>query len=108
MSCDGGVGIDRLEYLLGIPAIAISAVGDGSSGQVPLTTPEMAIVKSTKQSGFASSRSSRSGLTAGEIVADSGPFMGRTLRERLGGSQGNRTPHDRQRPDGGMRRDLRF
>src|SRR5215213_7246820 len=51
----GGVGVDRLEYLLGIPSF-ITPAGSGTftvTG-VPIVTPELAILKNTKQRGFAS------------------------------------------------------
>ena len=79
----GGIGIDRLEYLLGIPSIYISGeLGGGDSGATtPIATPELAIVKSTKQYGFASAAFVAYWADTGELVSSSGPFVGRTLRE---------------------------
>jgi hypothetical protein len=78
----GGIGIDRLEYLLGIPATYLSGTTVETSGtEVPLTTPELAIVKSTKQYGFASAAFVAYWADTGELVASSGPFIGKTLRE---------------------------
>ncbi len=74
----GGVGIDRLDYLLGIPAIALSS---GGTGDIPLVTPEIAIIKNLKQRGFASVAFVAYWAETGELVASSGPFIGRTLRE---------------------------
>jgi hypothetical protein len=74
----GGVGIDRQDYLLGIPAIVMSSSG---TGEIPLTTPEIAIVKNLKQRGFASVAFVAYWAETGELVASSGPFIGRTLRE---------------------------
>ena len=79
-----GIGIDRLEYLLGLPSVYISgATGtDTAAGaNAPLATPELAIVKSTKQYGFASAAFVAYWADTGELVASSGPFVGRTLRE---------------------------
>lgn len=74
----GGLGIDRLEYLLGIPALYLP---QASQGSVPVATPELSIVKSTKQRGFASVAYVAYWADTGEVVAHSGPFIGRTLRE---------------------------
>lgn len=76
----GGLGIDRLEYLLGIPALYLPTASQSASG-VPLATPELAIVKSTKQRGFASVAYIAYWADTGEVVAHSGPFIGRTIRE---------------------------
>ena len=74
----GGVGIDRQDYLLGIPAFALSNSG---TGEIPLVTPEIAIIKNLKQRGFASVAFVAYWAETGELVASSGPFIGRTLRE---------------------------
>lgn len=74
----GGLGIDRLEFLLGIPALYLP---QASQGTVPVATPELAIVKSTKQRGFASVAYVAYWADTGEVVAHSGPFIGRTVRE---------------------------
>ncbi len=74
----GGLGIDRLEYLLGIPALYLPQSGTTS---VPAATPELAIVKSTKQRGYASVAYVAYWADTGEVVAHSGPFIGRTVRE---------------------------
>lgn len=77
-----GIGIDRLEYLLGIPSIYLSgATGDVAGASAPVTTPELAIVKSTKQYGFASAAFVAYWADTGELVSSSGPFVGKTLRE---------------------------
>ena len=80
----GGIGIDRLEYLLGIPAIYVngsSASAVPSGGSTALTTPDLSIVKNTKQLGFASVAFAAYWSDTGELVAGSGPFVGKTLRE---------------------------
>ncbi len=63
-----GVGIDRTDFLLGLPAF----------GEV---TPELAILKRTQQYGFASVAYVAYWAATGEAVANSGPFIGRTLRD---------------------------
>lgn len=76
----GGVGIDYLEYLLGLPATYVPG-STGTTGGILLSTPELAILKSTKQFGFASVAFVAYWAKTGELVAYSGPFIGRTLRE---------------------------
>ena len=78
-----GVGIDRLEFLLGIPSIGLGALAGGvaaASGN-NLTTPEFAILKSTRQYGFASVAFVAYWADTGELLTSSGPFVGRTFRE---------------------------
>ena len=76
----GGIGIDRLEFLLGIPSSAIPGASSVTGG-VPVAVPELALLKSTRQSGFASIGFVAYWSDSGEVVATSGPFVGRTLRE---------------------------
>lgn len=78
----GGVGIDRTEFLLGIPAIYVpTAAGSVGANAPPITTPELAIVKRTTQRGFAGVAFVAYWRDSGELVASSGPFIGRTLRQ---------------------------
>ena len=80
----GGVGVDRLEFLLGIPSVALpSAAGGGASagGTSPLLTPELAILKSTRQYSFASVAFVAYWADTGELLTSSGPFVGRRYRE---------------------------
>ena len=79
----GGVGVDRLEFLLGIPPIGFSALAGGvaaASGN-GLTTPELAILKSTRQYSFASVAFVAYWADTGELLISSGPFVGRRYRE---------------------------
>lgn len=73
-----GVSNERIEFLLGLPATSVSGLFSGS----PLagTTPQLAIVKNTKQLGFASVAYIAYWRDTGEVVAASGPFVGRTIR----------------------------
>ena len=78
----GGVGIDRLEYLLGVPSfVAPSGSGTLTVGNVPIVTPELAILKNTKQRGFASVAIVAYRAGTGELLATSGPYVGRTRRD---------------------------
>src|SRR5688572_3899731 len=75
----GAIGVDRLENLIGLPAGMFSSV-EGPGG-VPLVTPELALLKSTRQRGFASLAFVAFRADTGELVTASGPYIGRTLRE---------------------------
>jgi hypothetical protein len=77
----GGIGVDRLEYLLGLPAVYVSSEIEATGGSTPVAIPELAIVKNTKQLGFAAASFVAYWADTGELVAGSGPFVGRTLRE---------------------------
>jgi hypothetical protein len=82
----GGIGIDRLEYLLGIPSVYLSNLGannvtNNSNSTGGLSTPELAIIKNTKQKGYSGVAFTAYWADTGELVANSGPFIGRTLRE---------------------------
>lgn len=76
----GGIGIDRLETLFGIPSVGVPA-GNSTAANVPILTPELAIVKRLRQKGFASVAYVAYWRTSGEIVTSSGPFVGRSERE---------------------------
>jgi hypothetical protein len=79
----GALGIDRLEYLLGLPATNfLSGGGQGSAiTGLPVSIPELALLKSTKQHGFASVAFIAYREDTGELIAQSGPFIGRTVRD---------------------------
>ena len=81
----GGVGVNRTEFLLGLPSFPIPGVSTGSStvaaAVTPYNTPELALLKNTKQSGFAGIAYVAYWADTGEIVTSSGPFIGRTIRD---------------------------
>jgi hypothetical protein len=79
----GGVGIDRSDFLLGIPSLIVSAGDADASGltRTPFATPELALVKNVNQAGIASVAFVAYWADTGEVVASSGPHIGRTLRE---------------------------
>lgn len=80
----GGVGIDRYESLLGIPAIGASAAAAAAGAGVPIAsivTPEIAITKEIKQVGFASVAYVAYWADTGEVVDSSGPSIGRAYRD---------------------------
>ena len=84
----GALSTNHMEFLLGLPASLIppSVTGGltGSStgtGAIPLNSPELSILKSTKQYGWASVAFVAYWQDSGELLAVSGPYVGRTSRE---------------------------
>jgi hypothetical protein len=80
----GGIGIDRYNYLLGIPPIFVPAgdnVGGVNVNSGTLVTPELALIKRIRQLGYASVAFVAYWKDTGEVLASSGPFVGRTRRE---------------------------
>jgi uncharacterized protein DUF6655 len=80
----GGVGIDRYESLLGIPSIGLAAAAASAAAGVPvasIVTPEIAITKEITQIAFASVAYVAFWVDTGEVVASSGPSVGRAFRE---------------------------
>jgi hypothetical protein len=79
----GGVGVDRLEFLLGLPSIGLASLAGGgaAANAAPLLTPELAILKSTRQYSFASIAFVAYWADTGELLVSSGPFVGRRYRE---------------------------
>ncbi len=73
-----GISVDHREFLLGIPATSLGGV---FTGGVAATTPELALLKTTKQHGFSSVAFIAYWADSGEVVAASGPFVGRTIRD---------------------------
>jgi hypothetical protein len=77
----GALGVDRIDYLLGIPSLYFGGIAGGAgTNALPLATPELAIVKNTKQKGYADVAFVAYWADTGEVVAGSGPFVGRTRR----------------------------
>jgi hypothetical protein len=75
----GGIGIDRQYYMVGLPSFALPGTG-GPSGSA-FATPEIAFVKNQKQRGYASVAFVAYLTESGELLASSGPFVGRSSRE---------------------------
>jgi hypothetical protein len=73
-----GISNNHLEFLVGLPS---SSVGGLFTGGIAAVTPEIAIVKTTRQYGFASIAYIAYWADSGEVVASSGPFVGRTVRD---------------------------
>ena len=77
----GGIGVDRYDYLLGLPQTELGSVpGQSTAGSLAIT-PEIAILKTIKQKGFAGVAMVAYWADTGELLASSGPFVGATHRE---------------------------
>jgi hypothetical protein len=74
------VGTDRYETLIGLPALYFFSGAVGQSN-IPITTPELALYKHTRQRGFSSVAFVAYWRDTGELIAASGPFVGDTNRE---------------------------
>ena len=77
----GGVGIDREDFLLGLPSLVLAGDAAGGGPDIPFTTPEISILKNTDQVGMASVAFVAFWKETGEVVASSGPFIGVTYRD---------------------------
>ncbi len=79
-----GVGIDRYDSIVGIPSFGLSSLATAGAGAAPtagILTPELAIVKEIKQVSFASVAYVAYWTNTGEVVASSGPSLGRAYRD---------------------------
>ncbi len=76
-------GIDKQNLLVGLPQIALPGVagGTGITAGPLIATPEIALLKNIKQDGIASVAIVAYWADSGELVAASGPFIGRTNRD---------------------------
>lgn len=80
----GGIGVDRYDYLLGLPQTSLGSVPGSSDISSSLAvTPEIAILKTIKQKGYAGVAMVAYWANTGELLAASGPFVGVTRREDL-------------------------
>ena len=75
----GGIGIDRQYYMVGLPSIVVPGTTGPNGSQ--FATPEIAFVKNQKQRGYASVAFVAYLTESGELLASSGPFVGRSYRE---------------------------
>ncbi len=77
-----GVSIDRSEFLIGIPGFPIGQVASAAGlPPTPIATPELAVVKDLKQWGTAGIAYVAFWRESGDIIASSGPHIGRSFRE---------------------------
>jgi hypothetical protein len=79
----GGIGIDRYDYLLGLPATDLGGIPgvDTANSSGLLITPQIAILQTIKQKGYAGVAIVAYWQDTGELLASSGPFTSVTHRE---------------------------
>ena len=80
----GGVGIDRYGFLIGLPASVIPAsvwTGNDDSSSYPVATPELSLLKNVDQRALAGVAYVAYWRDSGEVVAASGPYVGRAFRD---------------------------
>ncbi|MCC5827876.1 MAG: hypothetical protein JJU36_00385 [Phycisphaeraceae bacterium] len=77
-----GIGIDRSGLLVGFPQFILPASPDSDLSVVTtqFATPELSLFKNIRQEGFASIAMVAYWADTGEVLASSGPFVGRTFR----------------------------
>lgn len=76
----GGVGIDRYDSLAGLPPVFLTNPIDSAAG-TQIITPELAIAKNMRQRGVASVAYVAYWRETGDVVASSGPSIGRSTRD---------------------------
>jgi len=76
----GALAINRVDFLLGIPALALAGATSATLNNLAVATPDFAIYKNTKQDGFSSIAVVAYWRNTGEVLVNSGPFMGHTHR----------------------------
>jgi hypothetical protein len=80
----GGIGIDRYDSIIGIPSIGAPSAATSAATSIPtigIVTPELAIMKETKQISFASIAYVAYWADTGEVVASSSPSLGQAWRD---------------------------
>ena len=74
----GALAVNRIDFLLGVPATILPT--NTTTNSLNVATPELSLFKSTKQQGFGSVAFVAYWRNTGELLAVSGPFIGRTFR----------------------------
>ncbi|MGC8623807.1 MAG: DUF6655 family protein [Phycisphaerae bacterium] len=76
----GALGINQANSFIGIPAIAFGNYNASSNFSLPVVLPQISILQNTTQKGYVSVAYVAYWKKTGEIVASSGPFIGKTYR----------------------------
>lgn len=76
----GALAVNRADFLLGIPALALGGTSSTTVNNLAVATPDLAIYKNTKQDGYASVAVVGYWRNTGEVIVNSGPFVGHTHR----------------------------
>jgi hypothetical protein len=76
----GALAVNRIDFLLGVPALALAGATSSTLNNLAVATPDLAIYKNTQQDGFASIAVVGYWRNTGEVLVNSGPFIGHTHR----------------------------
>lgn len=76
----GALSVNKLDFLLGLSA---SVLPTSAVAGVNVSTPELSILKMTRQHGWASVAIVAYWQDSGELLAISGPFIGHTRRQDI-------------------------
>lgn len=77
----GALSINRVDFLLGLSSFFLPSTGSSSTSALSIvSTQNLAIFQSIKQQGYASVAVVAYWKNTGELLALSGPFIGRTYR----------------------------
>lgn len=77
----GALSINRIDFLLGLSAFAIPSTGGSNSNALSFVSSQnLALFQNIKQQGYASIAVVAYWRNTGELLALSGPFIGRTFR----------------------------
>ena len=76
----GALGINQENSFIGIPALAFGSYNGSTGFSLPVALPQISILQNTTQQGYVSVAYVAYWKKTGEIVASSGPFIGRTYR----------------------------
>lgn len=72
----GGVGIDRSDFMIGLPGIPLRTFNTEIAGEPVYFTPELPVFKFTRQRGYSSIAYASYFADSREPYAASGPFVG--------------------------------
>ena len=76
----GALAINRTDFLLGIPSLAVAGTSASTLNNLALATPNLALYQSIRQDGYGSVAIVGYWRNTGDILVNSGPFVGYTHR----------------------------
>jgi hypothetical protein len=76
----GALAINRVDFLLGIPALVAFGASSQTLNNLAVATPNLAIYQSIRQDGYGSVSVVGYWRNTGDILVNSGPFVGHTHR----------------------------
>jgi hypothetical protein len=76
----GALAINRIDFLLGIPALAVAGTNSNTLNSLAVATPDLSIFKNTKQDGYGSIAIVAYWRNTGDVLVNSGPFTSHSFR----------------------------